>query len=126
MFLQVIVESLNLDGLQFGEPDITKRRNDVVLNDIRVAGDRIGPDIGLGIRLKPEVHPMPQSHIVIAFSPLVIWAGILLDGFGQFNCAFFLCLCKDTLLDPFSSQDIVAGSIPALPTPFISLPNTAY
>ena len=43
---------------------------------------------------------MPQSDIVIALSPLVVWAGILLNGFGQFSCAFFLCLRKDTLLNP--------------------------
>lgn len=44
MFFQVIIEPLDMDGLQFGNPDITKSRNDVVLNDIRVAGNRIGPD----------------------------------------------------------------------------------
>ena len=69
---------------------------------------------------------MPQSDIVIALSPLVVWAAILLNGFGQFSCAFFLCLRKDTLLNPFSSQNIVAGSVPTFPTPFISLPDTTF
>ena len=85
MFLQVIVKPLDLYGLQFGEPNITKHRDDVVFNDIRVAGDCIGPDVGLGICIKPEVHPMPQSDIVIALPPLVVWTGILLNGFGQFS-----------------------------------------
>lgn len=49
MFLQVIVKPLDLYGLQFGESNITKHRDDVVFNDIRVAGDCIGPDVGLGI-----------------------------------------------------------------------------
>lgn len=69
---------------------------------------------------------MPQSDIVIALPPLVVWTGILLNGFGQFSRAFFLRLRKDALLNPFSSQDIVSGSIPPLPTPFISLPDTAF
>ena len=72
----------------------------MVLNDIRVAGNRIGPDIGLGICFKPEAHPMAQRHIVIALPSLVIWAGILLNGFSQFGRTFFLRLCKDALLDP--------------------------
>ena len=49
MFLQVIVKPLDLDGLQFGESNITKRRDDVVFNDIRIAGNCIGSDVGLGI-----------------------------------------------------------------------------
>ena len=45
---------------------------------------------------------------------------------NNISCAFFLCLRKDTLLNPFSSQNIVAGSVPTFPTPFISLPDTTF
>ena len=49
MFLQVIVKPLDLDGLQFGEANITKCREDEVFNDIRIDGNCIEYDVGLGI-----------------------------------------------------------------------------
>ena len=57
VFLEVVVKSLDLNGSQFVQGNISDSGDDVVLNVVGVVGFRVGPDAGLGVDLVPRPHP---------------------------------------------------------------------
>ena len=109
-------------------PTINLARTGANITHLRKAAGLSVHDLQMafGFNSPQAIYKWQNGTALPTVDNLIALAALLHVRMDDISCAFFLCLCKDTLLDPFSSQDIVAGSIPALPTPFISLPNTAF
>ena len=57
VFLEVIVETLNLDGGQLVQRNVPDSGYDVVLDVVGVVGFRVWSDARLGVDLIPRFHP---------------------------------------------------------------------
>ena len=55
--LEAVVKSLDLDGGQLVQGNISNSGDDVVLNVVGVVRLCVGPDAGLGVDLVPRFHP---------------------------------------------------------------------
>ena len=60
--LEVVVETLDLDGGQLVQRDAADSGDDVVLNVVRIVRFGVWPDAGLGVDLVPRFHP--RCHCV--------------------------------------------------------------
>ena len=56
-FLEVVVKSLDLNGSQLVQGNISNSGDDVVLDVVGVIGFRVGANTGLGVDLVPRFHP---------------------------------------------------------------------
>ena len=88
VFLEVIIEPLDLNGRQFVQHDFPDTWNDVVLNIVCVVFFCIWPDTRLGVNLIP--CPLPQCHCVIPGLGDVDWGkyvSALTDiGYNGYTC----------------------------------------
>ena len=55
--LEVVVETLDLDGGQLVQRDVPNSGDDVVFDVVGVIGFRVGANTGLGVDLVPRFHP---------------------------------------------------------------------
>ena len=117
VFLEVVVKSLDLNGSQFVQGNISDSGDDVVLNVVGVVGFRVGPDAGLGVDLIPRFHPRTDC-----VSPCFGYVQLLAfaDRGFEFLLHFGLRFTQHVLDDPLSALRVIARRVPALPSAILS------
>ena len=114
--LEVVVETLDLDGGQLVQRDVPNSGDDVVFNVVRIIRLCVGPDARFGIDLIPRFHPRTDrvSPNFGYVQPLAF-----ADRGFEFLLHFGLRFTQHVLDDPFSSL-VIARGVAALPSSVLS------